>query len=188
MTGPQKARLYGPAWTACFRANWLRPARGSVGPRPGRAEPRGGLPTPTDVEEMAGRIAAREGLPRVTEAVLRRAARYLALGRDVPDGAALNDADLDRLLDLFRLLTAPESIAPIMAWESPDDARRTRIVHGLRRCGVPEGRLRAWCHHFNRSHGSDWASLPIAKLQGFSRYVWGRVKGKNRAAERVSPQ
>jgi len=178
----QQSRLYGPVWTACWRANWTKDA-GRIVPKPGRSEPTGGLPTPTDVEDMAGRIAAREQRD-VTEADLRRAARYLALGRDVPSGANLNDADLDRVLALFRLLSAPDAIAPIVAWENPDEAQRARIVRGLRHCGVPEGLMRSWCNHFNPEHGGDWPSLPAAKLQGFSRYVWGRVKTKRAKGKR----
>lgn len=178
MTKAQQARLYGPAWRKCWLANWCKDADGRIVPLEGRAEPLGGLPTPTDVDDMAARIAARDG-GVVTEAILRRAARYLALGRDIPSGTTLSNPDLDRVLDFFRLLSAPDTIAPVVAWENPDEARRKRLVHGLRNCGVPDAQLRAWCGYWHLEHGADWPSLPIDALQGFTRYVWAqRAKRK----------
>lgn len=175
MTDYQRKRLYGPAWTPAFAACWVRD-HGTIRPRPGRpsAPANSGRPRPEDVEQLAGVIAERAGRP-VTESDLRRACRWLVLGRDVPDGNTLNATDeLDRVLTAFRLLANPDCLDAGQDWENPARPARRRIIHGLERSGIREGLLRGWCARFNDGE-YEWRCLPDEALQRFNRYVWGRA-------------
>lgn len=180
MTFLQKSNLYGPASAAMLKACWVFEG-GRQMPRPGRpsALPDSGLPRPEDVEELAARIAQRDGRPRHTADDLKRAACWLALGRDVPDRAKLTrQADISRVLNAFRLLANPDNLEEVAKWLNPErEARRNEIFAIERRSGFAEKQLRQWSAYFNDG-AAEWRELGDAQFAAFRRYVWQEAKGR----------
>lgn len=151
-------------------------------PRPGRpsALPDSGLPRPEDVEDWAERIVRRDGRPRVTQDDLKRAACWLALGRDVPERAKLTkQAEISRVVNCYRLLADPENLEEIAKWNNPEREARRREIYSLERCGLAERQLRQWCAYFNGGEG-EWRELADARFSAFRRYVWQQVYGRKR--------
>jgi hypothetical protein len=58
----------------------------------------------------------------------RYAAHIVATGRQV-SSKRLTNAELDRVLALFRLLADPENLANVEAWFNPDAGTRKRYLH-----------------------------------------------------------
>ena len=186
MTRDQQRRFYGPAWTAAFRACWMREGRGGpIVARPGRpsAAPGSNLPTPADVEDLAGRFGARDGRP-MTESDLRRACRWITIGRDIPDGNDVeNGEEMSRLVGLFRVLRDPENLDAVEEFLGGGDQQRRRLIQGIERLGLKDSTLQGWCYHFNRDQGSNWRALPVERLLAFNRYVRGRAGEVRRTAK-----
>ncbi len=184
MTNPQKFDLYLPAWNAARKANW-RTERGSVLAVEGRTESE----WLTNVEDIAGRLAHREARgPKIDD--YRHAVNYVATAdlqlragkpvRGKLSSKELTEPELDHVMTLLALLLNPLDLEAVRLWQFPEEKQRPRLIWGIHNTGLSASRLRDLSYHFNRDHGSDWATLPIDKLKAFSRYCWANKPGRRR--------
>lgn len=160
MTAAQKFKFYFPAWTACVRANGWHKEKGRVilteSPT---AELSKVIVFATQRALQAGRSLAVDDL--------RHGCHWLALGRD-KSSADLTNADLDRVVNLFELLTDPDNLAVRVKFDAygrgEDPGAIARVEYFIRR--APEAYVRVVSH--GKFGTRDWENLTIAQKKQLS--------------------
>jgi hypothetical protein len=141
MTDAQKFHFYFPAWTACVKANGWRKVKGrlDLNSQPSTLN----SPELTKVMTFAEQRAAmaRRGL-EIDD--LRHGAHWLALGKD-KSSQDLTNAEVDRVVTLFKLLANPLDLNARLAWDAyergEDPGAVKRVEYFIRRC--PDAYVRA---------------------------------------------
>lgn len=176
MTTAQKFKFYFPAWGECCRANGWRMEHGRLqGLEEGHVQERNA------VLRFARQLAAREHRGPVMDD-LRHAAHMVALGRD-KSSADLTNAEVDRVVTLFRLLTDPDDLAARMAWDHPEEEQRAGYVRYLRTL-APEAVLRAIARS---TWGTpDWEDRDVSGLRWLVRTLKDRAARKHSVAANAS--
>jgi hypothetical protein len=111
MTLNQKFKFYFPAWNDCCQANSWRMEKKRLVIDESRIteEGRKVLTLARQRAQMANRPTAVDDM--------RHGAHILALGRD-KSSEHLTNAEVDRVVTLFRLLQDPEDLDAVMKWQS----------------------------------------------------------------------
>ncbi len=162
MTDAQKYKFYFPAWTACVRANGWRKERGRVvldGGASRNDELAKVLTFATQRALQAGRSLAVDDL--------RHGCHWLALGRD-KSSADLTNADLDRVVNVFELLTDPDNLAVRLKFDAylrgEDPGAIARVEYFIRRC--PDAYVRALSA--GKFGTRQWENLTISQKKQLS--------------------
>ena len=184
MTELQRTNFYFPAWRRCADANdWVMDG--------GRLSAGDGVSGLGSREDSAYHLQvwtvatalARHDHCAITADHLRHACNWIAtLSRDCGDQLsnhqprAVSCHDLDnrqtsRVVDLFRLLTDPEDLDALIAWENPEVADKRSLVRWLKKL-APEAVLiaiskNAWGTIF-------WEDQEIDQLRWLARQVKSR--------------
>jgi hypothetical protein len=123
MTERQQKRFYFPAWNECVLANqWRMEKKRLIIP-----EDRLTAEGRQVVDFALQRAAAEHRGPTLDD--LRHAAHIVAFGRD-KSSTSLTNAETDKIVTLFRLLTDPENLDAVIAWaaylrgEDPGSVKR----------------------------------------------------------------
>lgn len=171
MTDRQKFRLYLPAWGACARANGWRMVKGRLVGRGLEDAPGGGAEL-VSVIAAARQIAAARHRAAMPDDI-RHGCHVVALGRDRSSGD-LSNAEVDRVVSLFRVLTDPDDLDARLAWDNPGLAEARRVEWFLGQA-APEyvARLARDIYGTER-----WQSLPVEKQRRLSRLVGKRSPSK----------
>ena len=119
MTTPQKT-LYFRLWGAAFKANWL--ARdGAVFPNSETRNP------------WTKKVEPQDNWPSNMDAdTLRRRCHMAACGQNI-SSKKLTNAQLDRVLCLFKLLADPGDLDSVLLWDNPTLGTRKRMEYFLAR-------------------------------------------------------
>jgi hypothetical protein len=173
MTKLQQTRLYFPAWAAAFRAHWRRD-RGVVLPASDDAPPVAVREFVEQLEEIATRRARKE-VRAFTADDLRHASHILALGRTCSSND-LSNADLDRVMALWRMLADPDDLQARMTWDNPATADRTRMLWFVRNCGLPAPYVLSVMQ--SRFQTADAASLETPRLRQLVMTLRERVRAR----------
>lgn len=179
MTDRQKFRFYFPAWNACVKANGWRKVKGRLV-----------LEHSHQTEEMArvlifGQQRAKMARRGLTVDDLRHGAHLLALGQD-KSSEDLTNAEVDRVVTLFHLLTEPDNLTSRLAWDAytrgEDPGAVKRVEYFIRRC--PEAYVRAVSA--DKFGTRAWENLPIAAKKQLSMTLKNRRPKAPRPARRVT--
>lgn len=182
MTEKQQRRLYFPAWGACAAANDWKMARGrlvanleqQVAQFEQWPDPAG--TTVASVLKMAD-AQARQEHRAVNADDLRHSCNYLVA--HTFSSQKLKNAQVTRVVNLFRLLTDPWDLQAVMDWLNPDAAGAAAYVDFMRKL-AHEGVLRAISE--NAFQTPDWESLSMERLQWLCRQLKSR---RPRPSERI---
>jgi hypothetical protein len=155
VTPLQRTRLYFPAWGKAFAANWSR-ASGRVVP----VSPQPGGDWARKIEVLAEQSAAAEFRAASVDDY-RHASHVVGLGR-AKSSKALSNADLDRVLNLFRLLQDADQLAPAMALADPSTDERRRLLWAVSKCGFAQPYIETVCRATQGT--SEWQSLSNRSL------------------------
>lgn len=144
MTEAQKFHFYFPAWNACVRAHGWRKEKGRlVGAGLSTLDPRPSTEELAKVLTFAHQRAITAGRSVTTED-LRHAAHIVALGRD-KSSADLTNAEVDRVVTLFKLLADPDNLSVRLDWDAylrgEDPGSVKRVEFYIRKC--PEAYVRS---------------------------------------------
>jgi hypothetical protein len=160
MTTAQAYRFYFPAWSACVKANaWHM--------EDGRLVGNGLSDQPSTINDQLPKVLtfarqiaqAQHRGPMVDD--LRHACHIVALGRD-KSSKVLNNAELDRVVALFKLLADPEDLSAIMAWENPVEADVKRVKWFITNT-APSAYVAAIAR--DKFGTSDWESLDLKQMR-----------------------
>lgn len=153
MTEAQQRSFYFPAWNRCTRANDWRMERGRLVGK--RAASHGGPETSALYERVwiAAEELARRQARSVTAEDLRHACHVVALGRD-KSSKELRNAEVDRVVGLFRVLQDPDDLDALLDWLHPENGERKRLVAAIK-AAAPHAYIDRIC----RSR-SDWNYEP----------------------------
>lgn len=180
MTPTQQRRLYFPAWGDAARARgWVMAGRRLVADLAAPVEFPDTHPLSVllpAIHEHAQNLAiANHRAIRPDD--LRHACHVAILGRD-RSSTALNNRELDRVLDLFRLLADPENLDRIRAIEDPDHAQRLRYVAGIRARVTDAYALAIARDKFGPADfdGTFWERLEIAHLAQLHLTILNRTR------------
>lgn len=171
MTQNQQRRLYFPAWTQAFKANWTSDR--------GRIQDAVGY-TPSEWRDRvvaAADVRAREHVRGITQDDLRHACHVVAFGRD-RSSTDLRPLQMRRVLHLFRLLVDPQDLTAIMRWMDPRVDEREEAVWFL------ENKCReAYVRHIAHDlYGTkDWEGLPDGRVIALANTLRARRNGLNHA-------
>jgi hypothetical protein len=131
MTQRQQIGLYFPAWgKAAANHGWNRRGVGQ------RVDFFGNSPELNELyqriwniaEERAGTHDSHRFLPPAPGAEdFRHACHVVALGAD-KSSTQLTNAELDRILALFKLLADPDDLSATLAWNNPQEEKRKRML------------------------------------------------------------
>ncbi|MHC1762893.1 MAG: hypothetical protein AB9869_01115 [Verrucomicrobiia bacterium] len=131
MTPAQRARFYFPAWAAAAQAHGWQSQRSLL------AAQRQECWASPDLNQIYQRIwsMAEEFARAEARATMaddfRHACHAVALGRDKSANDLSND-ECERVVALFHLLANPDDLRALMAWSSPNEARRKRMLWWIR--------------------------------------------------------
>lgn len=154
MTEAQKFKFYFPAWTACVRANGWRKEKSRLV-----------LDASKQCEELNkvltfGTQRALTAGRSLTADDLRHGCHVLALGRD-KSSEDLTNAELDRIVTLFQVLTDPDNLTSRLKWDAyergEDPGAVQRVEYFIRRC--PDAYVRAVSHGLFGTR--QWESLTV---------------------------
>lgn len=168
MTQNQQRRLYFPAWTAAFRANWTS-ARGRV------QDAAGHRPSEWRARVMAAaEVRARAGHRGITQDDLRHACHVVAFGKD-RSSTDLKPLQMRRVLHLFKLLEDPDNLDALMRWMDPRKDERDEAAWFLEhRCR--EGYVR---HVSADIHGTArWETLSDVEVIALANTLRSRRNGQ----------
>ena len=130
MSSGQK-HLYWRSWSAVVaKHGWRGKAAEMRAARPACWASPELNPILAGVWEFAERLAAQEHRALAADD-LRRACSMVATGRLV-SSKRLSNAELDRVLALFRLLAEPDNLAAVRAWFDSDGGERRRHLYVIR--------------------------------------------------------
>jgi hypothetical protein len=126
MTTRQQIGLYFPAWgKAAANHGWNRRGVGQ------RVDFFGNSPELNALYQRIWQVAedrARaEGAIGPCGAHFRHACHVVALGAD-KSSTQLTNAELDRILALFKLLADPDDLSATLAWNNPQEEKRKRML------------------------------------------------------------
>lgn len=110
---------------------------------------------------------------------LRHGAHCLALGRD-KSHRTLTNPELTRVLALFRLLADPADLKARVAWDHPEEARRSSLVEFVRRCGTEAARRSVSQNAFQTS---EWEELEESQLKYLLRQLKERFQPRRIAVD-----
>lgn len=133
MTDRARIKFYFPEWNACCRANHWRTEHGRL------VVPR----EPLNVmhrDLLAKVYACAEQLQLRSIApvdALRHACHIVALGKNKSCKDLTND-ELDRVVDLFRVLRNPESLAAVQSYEDPERHKKQSLIAAVKKKCVAE--------------------------------------------------
>jgi hypothetical protein len=150
VTDKQSKFYYFPAWGRVVDAHDWRMAKGRL---VGKRQDRHGLEETTGLYQMvwdAAELVARKEARAVRPDDLRHGCHLVALAKD-KSSADFSNAELDRVVTLFRVLTDPDDLDAIMAWCNPEIRERERMLWFIRERCV-EGYVRSIC---NQIYGTD---------------------------------
>ena len=179
MTEKQQRRFYFPAWNECARANDWVMVRGRlladlVAQRQEFLKwPQVAADAGLSVLDYAEQLGLQEHRV-VTAEDLRHGCNLVATAGRKQSSEALTNAELNRVVVLFRLLKEPEDLDAVMEWLHPDIADKRSLVGYLKRL-APEATLIAICR--NAFGTIYWEGLDESKL----RWLIKTVKEKNRS-------
>jgi hypothetical protein len=150
MTEKQSKFYYFPAWNKAAAVHEWRMAKGRL---VGKRQDRHGLEETTGLYHMvwaAAELLARKEARAVRPDDLRHGCHLVALAKD-KSSAEFTNAEVDRVVTLFRVLTDPDDLDAIMAWAHPEIRERERMVWFIREKCV-EGYVRSLC---SQLYGTD---------------------------------
>lgn len=177
MTNAQKFKFYFPAWTACTRANGWRMSKGIL-----RFDPQQLTEESSKVMTFARQRAVMEKRPMTVDD-LRHGAHWLALGKD-KSSEHLTNAELDRVVALFRLLTAPEDLGARMtqdAYDRGEDPGAVQRLDYFIRTSAPDAYVRKVS--LDMCHTRDWEDLAVGQKQTLARALSQRRKNFHRTVK-----
>jgi hypothetical protein len=194
MTTNQQRRLYFPAWQlAAKNHGWHKP---SVAPSLHRPIAFFGTPELNPIYQRIVQIAHERASARPSQCKManaqcsmlnevpppspddyRHACHLVAFGRDL-SSSALSNAQLDRILALFKLLADPDDLAAWLTWNNPQESARTRLLYWLRNNCVESYIVQLSRERF---HTANWESLDYADLRQLHMTL------KNRQNSRKTP-
>lgn len=178
MSPAQLTRLYFPAWSAAYKANWIR----DRGTELLVANPPGG-DYARQVDALAGQRAARLfRSPKADD--LRHGAHIAALGREC-SSKDLTNAQLDKLLHFFRLLTNELDLAAAVGLQKPEEDVRRRLVWCVENCGLNDGYVAATSRATQGT--ANWRELNNQQLGLLVRTLRQRARNKGIRDRRSSP-
>lgn len=114
----------------------------------------------TKVRDMADHMSVRAGCA-VDAEVLRHACHVVALGRD-KSSKVLTNAELDRVLLVFKLVINGDDLASVIAWEQPDQGQVKRLTWSIRNT-APEALIVHVCK--DKFGKGDWWNLGTTELR-----------------------
>jgi hypothetical protein len=159
MSPKQLKFFYGPAWTRCARANNWHSLRALALPAPEIQSPTG-QELRVAVVDAADALARREHRgPRTDD--YRHACHVVALGKN-KSSLDMTNAEVERVVALFRVLAEPDSIEAVLEWQSPERAKHRNLVKAARHA-APEAYTREILRH--RFGGRDVEELSVRELQ-----------------------
>ncbi len=139
MTVKQRSRFYFPAWAAAARAH------GWDSPRSIQSAQRQECWATPELNQLyqaiwaqaesmaAARHSSHPSHPsQVLPDDFRHACHVVAIGRSKSANDLTND-ECERVVALFNLLADPNDLRALMAWQSPNEARRARIIYWIER-------------------------------------------------------
>jgi hypothetical protein len=112
------------------------------------------------VTEMATHMAARDAR-KVDAEALRHACHVVALGRE-KSSKHLTNAELDRVLLVFKLVINGDDLAAVIAWEQPDQGQVKRLTWSIRNT-APEALIVHVCK--DKNGRGDWLNLGTTELR-----------------------
>jgi hypothetical protein len=135
ITEKQLRRFYFPAWSACAKANGWVMAKGrlSESARGAHADAPVAGALPGELLRkvwMAAEALAVQAHRNVTAEDLRHGCTVVALGRN-KSSKDFTNAELDRVVALFRLLAEPDDVAAMLQWNNPEIGERKRLVFAI---------------------------------------------------------
>lgn len=173
MTSRQSSGLYFPAWTAALKANWTvdRGTAVLTNNPPGGDRAR-------QVDAIATERATK--LARSVKADdLRHACHMVALGRD-KSSKEMTNADLDKVLNLFRVLQDEYNLAASAGISHPDQDVRRRLEWAVNNCGLPTAYIAAIARATQGS--SDWKSFDNRALGLLVATLRSRARARSEAS------
>jgi hypothetical protein len=173
---PAQRQLYFRTWGACAKARGWTARDGREADSAWFAAAPDLVELHTQVWNEAGALAALEGRD-VSADDLRHACHRVAGAP--PSSAKLSNADLDRVLALFRLLADPDDLDAMLAWENPEASEAKRLLWAIRRL-APEAYTRALAS--DRFHTKNWEALPVGDLRQLALTLRLRKPGQAAAA------
>lgn len=177
MTEAQAKRLYFPAWSRAFTANWFHD-RGTAIRREGR------FCQELDRVEAVAAERARQRSCRVSANELRHACHLVAMGHD-KSSLDLSNRELDQVLALFRVLADPDDLSARIALDHPEQDARRRLEWAVRNCGLPEAYVRAVCS--SKFGTNDWCGLDDVPLRQLMITLKSRAKVRQAAVTELQP-
>lgn len=189
MTDAQKFRFYFPAWNDCVRANNWRVENKFVVIDNSRLTAEGRVVLTFAQQRATMRDGATPGRPQpVTMDDLRHGAHWLALGRD-KSSEHLNNAEVDRVVALFRLLQDPDDLGARMKWdafqrgEDPGEVKRLdyAITHA-----APDGYVRKISE--DKFGSRQWEWLTVAQKRQLLVTLKERNKSFRQPLQRTGSQ
>jgi len=173
MTEAQRTRFYFPAWGKACHANDWHMVKGRLLAKRAKQH---GVP---DVDALyqsiwnAAEALALQAHRAVTAEDLRHACHVVAVGRD-KSANDLTNGEVDKVVNLFRLLAEPDDLDAILAIQHPENSERTRLVHSLKK-RAPEAKLLAIARNLKTWSGEweppFWEDMPIEALKTLSRII-----------------
>lgn len=163
MTPAQKFHFYFPAWNACVKANGWHMRGGMVQFDGGRLTEEG-----VKMVTFARQRALMAKRPMSIDD-FRHGAHWLALGRD-KSSEHLTNAEVDRVVALFRLLANPDDLGARMKWDAytrGEDPGAVQRVDWFIRQAAPAAYTAKVS--LDMCGTRDWESLPIAKKNVLAR-------------------
>jgi hypothetical protein len=131
VTPKQRTRFYFPAWNATAKAHHWRTSEGRL---IGQRLDCWSNPKLNEVYQRIWNLAEQWAAAErraLRPDDFRHACHVVALGRDKSSANLTND-ELDRVVALFGLLADPDDLRATMAWLSPNEARRKRMLWWIR--------------------------------------------------------
>lgn len=179
MSPKQKFNLYLPAWAAVVSRHGWRMDRATHRLVGQRADAWGG-PETTRIYARTWQHAdllARRTARGVRPDDLRHGVHVAALARDL-SSTRLDNAQLDRVLLAFRLLTDPDDLTAMEHWLHPELREADRRTWWLRQMCHPVYVARVAADMFGVS---DWTTLDAHRLG----ILYGRIKHRPGAERRA---
>lgn len=180
MTDAQKYKFYFPAWTACVAANNWRVSKKAVVLDESRLTEEGRKVLTFARQRAAARDGVTPGRPQpVTLDDLRHGAHWLALGKD-KSSENLTNADVDRVVTLFRLLQDPDDLDARMKWdafERGEDPGEVKRLDWSIRNAAPEAYARTVSAGLFGSR--SWELLTVAQKRRLAMTLNERRKAKS---------
>jgi hypothetical protein len=160
MTPRQHKSFYFPAWNKCARAQgWHTQAA--------IQNPQSSIPNPQFAALLASQILvaaaqlARADHRGLTPSDFRHACTIVALGQD-KSSLALTNREVQRVVDLFRVLAEPENLSAIAHWNDPELAEKENLI-GAAQAKAPAAYVMAILK--DRFHSTVMSDLSVRQLR-----------------------